>query len=416
MDASGVGYAEQFGSADGGAGASSDDAQNSNLIVNYIPNNLTEMDMRNLFTPYGTIAHCKLVLDKMTGASAGYGFVKYTTDEAALKSLSALNGFQLNGKTLKVSIARPMHQKNEKTTLYVAGIPLSWTKNEFELMFRQYGNVLESKILTDAVGASRGVGFITFDSSQSANAALSLNNTQPPGFEKPVQVKIKLPHAANAQMTPQMQMMQMAGKMGNPQMANMMFGMGSPAMMGMAGGLAKPQQASYGKVMPQRVAAGKMASPYQRPDMAMAGGYGAPAMNPFGAPVDPYGLGGLGGAAAFGYGMDGMNPYGAAAAQGMAGFPGAAPQAVTGQGQLPGVCLFVYHIPNTASEEQLVALFSPYGMVTGVKIMRDMGTQASKGFGFVNFATLEQANMAMQALQNYAWEGKRLRISFKTSK
>ena len=57
-----------------------------------------------------------------------------------------------------------------------------------------------------------------------------------------------------------------------------------------------------------------------------------------------------------------------------------------------------------------------YGMVTGVKIMRDMATGASKGFGFVNFATLDQANAAMQALNNYAWEGKRLRISFKTAK
>ena len=55
-------------------------------------------------------------------------------------------------------------------------------------------------------------------------------------------------------------------------------------------------------------------------------------------------------------------------------------------------------------------------MVTGVKIMRDMATGASKGFGFVNFATLDQANGAMQALNNYAWEGKRLRISFKTGK
>lgn len=70
------------------------------------------------------------------------------------------------------------------------------------MMFRSYGNVTESKILTDAVGASRGVGFITFDASQSANAALMLNNTQPPGFEKPIQVKIKLPNSANGVRAP----------------------------------------------------------------------------------------------------------------------------------------------------------------------------------------------------------------------
>jgi hypothetical protein len=42
-------------------------SENNNLIVNYIPNNLTEVDLRNLFTPYGEISHCKLVLDKITG-------------------------------------------------------------------------------------------------------------------------------------------------------------------------------------------------------------------------------------------------------------------------------------------------------------------------------------------------------------
>jgi hypothetical protein len=101
-------------------------------------------------------------------------------------------------------------------------------------------------------------------------------------------------------------------------------------------------------------------------------GYGAP-MNPFGGAPDPYGLGALGGAAP--YGQFDMSQYGMAPPQQYPGGPGA-PDA--GQGQLPGVCLFVYHIPNVASEEQLVALFSPYGIVTGVKIMRDMATQASK--------------------------------------
>ncbi len=134
------------------------------------------------------------------GASAGYGFVKFANDDGAHKALSALNGFQMNGKTLKVSIARPLGAKADKTTLYVAGLPTSWNVSDFEQMFRQFGNVTESKLLTDpATGASRGVGFITLDSSQAAQQALGLNNTQPPGFEKAMQVKVKLPHSAGGQ-------------------------------------------------------------------------------------------------------------------------------------------------------------------------------------------------------------------------
>jgi RNA recognition motif-containing protein len=189
--------------------------QHNNLIINYIPSNLSEADVRNLFAPYGTVVHCKLVLDKITGAlflphkenskrdystiplffrrtgtSAGYGFVKYVDDESAMKAITQLNGFQLHGKTLKVSLARPMHQKNEKTTLYVAGMPSAWSKADFEHILSQFGTVTESKLLLDSVGMSRGVGFITLDSVQGATAALSLNGTQPPGCEKPIQVKV----------------------------------------------------------------------------------------------------------------------------------------------------------------------------------------------------------------------------------
>jgi hypothetical protein len=142
-------------------------------------------------------------------------------------------------------------------------------------------------------------------------------------------------------------------------------------------------------------------------------GFGAPAMAGFGAPgADPY-MSAMGAPAFYG-GMDSMYAAQAAAAAGMP--MGQMMGAPAPTGQLPGICLFIYHIPNNASEEQLGALFQPYGMVTGVKIIRDLTTGASKGFGFVNFAAMEQAVMAMNALQNYAWDGKRLRISFKTDK
>jgi RNA recognition motif-containing protein len=62
------GEVQQFQqSMDPSMGSVSGEPQNNNLIVNYIPNNLTEVDLRNLFTPYGQVVHCKLVMDKVTG-------------------------------------------------------------------------------------------------------------------------------------------------------------------------------------------------------------------------------------------------------------------------------------------------------------------------------------------------------------
>lgn len=175
-----------------------------------------------------------------------------------------------------------MHQKNEKTTLYVAGPPSSWVKTDFEQLFAPFGVITESKILVDNMGVSRGVGFITLDSVAGATAALSLNGQQPVGCEKPIQVKfaehsISEGRKLNAQKT---------------QMANMMFGMGGPGMMGMGmpGGL-KPGM--YGKAPMQGRPLGGMvasASPYARPASAGVSMSAplAPAMMMMGNPFEPF--------------------------------------------------------------------------------------------------------------------------------
>jgi RNA recognition motif-containing protein len=66
------GYAQpyQAGAADSGAAGASESEENNNLIVNYIPSSLSEVDLRNLFSPYGTIMHCKLIIDRMTGTGS----------------------------------------------------------------------------------------------------------------------------------------------------------------------------------------------------------------------------------------------------------------------------------------------------------------------------------------------------------
>ena len=127
----------------------------------------------------------------LPGASSGYGFIKFVDDESAAKAIASLNGFQLHGKMLKVSIARHLQGKPiEKATLYVAGLPLTWTKVELEAMLAPFGAVAETKLLTDAMGASRGVGFVSFESAIGAQSALQLNGTKPNGCDKAIQIKV----------------------------------------------------------------------------------------------------------------------------------------------------------------------------------------------------------------------------------
>uniref|UniRef100_A0A8C3QTC0 RRM domain-containing protein n=1 Tax=Cyanoderma ruficeps TaxID=181631 RepID=A0A8C3QTC0_9PASS len=74
----------------------------TNLIVNYLPQSMSQEELRSLFGSLGDIESCKLVRDKVTGQSLGYGFVNYVEAGDADRAIGALNGLKLQTKTIKV--------------------------------------------------------------------------------------------------------------------------------------------------------------------------------------------------------------------------------------------------------------------------------------------------------------------------
>ncbi|XP_061525181.1 ELAV-like protein 2 isoform X7 [Phyllopteryx taeniolatus] len=163
----------------------------TNLIVNYLPQNMTQEELKSLFGSIGEIESCKLVRDKITGQSLGYGFVNYVDAKDAEKAINTLNGLRLQTKTIKVSYARPSSASIRDANLYVSGLPKTMTQMELEQLFSQYGRIITSRILVDQVtGLSRGVGFIRFDRRVEAEEAIKgLHCQKPPGAAEPITVK-----------------------------------------------------------------------------------------------------------------------------------------------------------------------------------------------------------------------------------
>ncbi|XP_062864248.1 ELAV-like protein 2 isoform X4 [Trichomycterus rosablanca] len=163
----------------------------TNLIVNYLPQNMTQEELKSLFGSIGEIESCKLVRDKITGQSLGYGFVNYVEPKDAEKAINTLNGLRLQTKTIKVSYARPSSASIRDANLYVSGLPKTMTQKELEQLFSQHGRIITSRILVDQVtGVSRGVGFIRFDRRIEAEEAIKgLNGQKPPGATEPITVK-----------------------------------------------------------------------------------------------------------------------------------------------------------------------------------------------------------------------------------
>ncbi|KAK9693040.1 RNA recognition motif [Popillia japonica] len=194
-----AGVVGQQNGGNGGQGGGQEESK-TNLIVNYLPQTMTQEEIRSLFSSIGEVESCKLIRDKVTGQSLGYGFVNYHRPEDAEKAINTLNGLRLQNKTIKVSYARPSSEAIKGANLYVSGLPKNMTQQDLEALFSPYGRIITSRILCDNItvrqfvtGAGEnlpGVGFIRFDQRLEAERAIQeLNGTIPKGSTEPITVK-----------------------------------------------------------------------------------------------------------------------------------------------------------------------------------------------------------------------------------
>lgn len=78
-----------------------------NLYVGNIPHSTTESDLRAAFEAYGAVEKVSIVTDRDTGRSRGFAFVEMSNPSEADQAISAMNGKEMDGRTLTVNEARP---------------------------------------------------------------------------------------------------------------------------------------------------------------------------------------------------------------------------------------------------------------------------------------------------------------------
>lgn len=92
-----------------------------NIFVAGLSYNVSEADLGNLFAEYGEVVSSKVVMDRDTGRSKGYGFVEMNDDEEGNKAIEELNGAEVDGRTLSVSVARPRSEAPPRRNNYGGG-------------------------------------------------------------------------------------------------------------------------------------------------------------------------------------------------------------------------------------------------------------------------------------------------------
>lgn len=169
----------------------------TNLIINYLPQTMTDREFEGMFRSIAPIKSCKICRDKKTNYSYGYGFVEYFTPEAAQQAITLLNGQSVQNKFLKVALSRP--GTNVKgANLYITNLPKAVTENDLVEVFQSYGTVIQPKILRDpTTGMSKGAGFVLFDKKPEAEAAIAaLNGHEFPGYLEKLNIKFAEDNAA----------------------------------------------------------------------------------------------------------------------------------------------------------------------------------------------------------------------------
>lgn len=323
----------------------------TNLIINYLPQALTDQEFYSIFAEIGAVNSARIIRDRSTGYSYGYGFVKYQSPKDATRAILELNGLFIMNKHIKVAYSLPSGQDNRNINLYIKGLPASATNDGLRKLFEHLGTIIECRAIPDKItGACQGIGFVLFSKREEAELAIEeMNNKMVGSASEPLIVKFskteqKKPPSTFGPMQhyPTQYPIQAGGPMRNMYAGSNMRGMGN--MRGMSRNINRYSPIS-------------------------GSGYGF--MN---------------------------NPLSGGQTT-----------------HAPGnYIVFIYGIGPCTTEHMLWQMCSPYGTLRRVNVIKDHAKGQGKGYGFVTYGTLDEANYCVQSLNGSPFEGRSLQVSLKS--
>ena len=353
--------------------------EQTDLIINYLPQNLTDDEFKSMFLSIGPLQSCKIIRDHATNYSYGFGFVDYKDPDHAKKAIETLNGLELQNKRIKVAYSRK-GDGVKGTNLYIRGLPPHYKEEDLAQIFGSFGRIVNCRVLVDQnTNQGRGVGFVLYSTRAEAESAIkSLNGKLPDGGQRPLNVQFAEEYTCKARQ---------AGFVSSGGGGNIPI-RGSYRPGSSTGG--------YKNSYNSQGAYGYDPAVYNNAPQASYGSCYSSRYRPQGGGVSH---GAVGGASNMYYNHHHHHHH-----------------HQPPQTRLPTneYVLFVYNIGAHSDEGSLWELFEPYGIVTKVAVIMDQKTGQNKGYGFVTMANYNQAQAAINGLNGYRYMGKPLQVSFKT--
>ncbi|VDD93884.1 unnamed protein product [Enterobius vermicularis] len=450
------------------------------MFVGQIPRSWGEDECRELLEQFGSVYQLNVLRDKATQASRGCCFVTFYKRADAIAAQAALHNIRvLPGMHHPVQMKPADSENRNERKLFVGMLNKKLTEDDVRGMFKEFGHIEDCTVLKDAEGKSRGCAFVTFVNRSCAQQAIKqMHHTQTmEGCSTPIVVKfadtqkekdakkcgtptspsLQTPTTLTNSLQQLLQTAQPCLNIGNPAssiaaIAALLQGAAQQnaafSLLGnVLSGLGRLNEKTNTATEPNTLASTSLAnqqvinslssqastcfvnsdpsatSPSETKNNLLLNNTGSNLIQLTGTATSPSGIEALQQAYA------GMQQYAAAfpqlaaaAAQpilvnGTTTVSSTSSSAGGGQSKGPDGCnLFIYHLPQDFTDNDLVTTFSPFGTILSAKVFIDKQTNLSKCFGFVSYDNALSAQNAISALNGFQIGSKRLKVQLKRGK
>ncbi|XP_056382527.1 CUGBP Elav-like family member 1 isoform X9 [Hyla sarda] len=440
------------------------DPDSIKMFVGQVPRSWSEKELRELFEQYGAVYEINVLRDRSQNPpqSKGCCFITFYTRKAALEAQNALHNMKiLPGMHHPIQMKPADSEKNnavEDRKLFIGMVSKKCNENDIRVMFSQFGQIEECRILRGPDGLSRGCAFITFTTrSMAQNAIKAMHQAQTmEGCSSPIVVKFadtqkdkeqkRMAQQLQQQMqqinaasvwgnlaglnslAPQylalyLQLLQQTASSGNLNSLSGLHPMGGEYSMGRTSG-SSPSSNNSSSINP-------MASLGALQTLAGASGLNVGSLAGMAALNGGLGSSGLSNGTgstmeALSQAYSGIQQYAAAALPSLYNQSLLSQQGLGAAGSQKevdlwltgpeGANLFIYHLPQEFGDQDILQMFMPFGNVVSAKVFIDKQTNLSKCFGFVSYDNPVSAQAAIQSMNGFQIGMKRLKVQLKRSK